>query len=145
MSEQNKVLVRETFDEIWNEGELTVIDESFASDYVGHSTKEIHGPEGAKQFVTMLLNAFPDYHYTVEDEIAEADRVVHRWTARGTHQGTFQGIPPTGKEIILTGTSIYRVAEGKLVEGWTTADLLGLLQQLGVAPAPASAQGAEAE
>ena len=134
MSEQNKKLVRQTFEEIWNQGNMDVIDERFASDYVGHSGATIEGPEGAKRFVAMIRSAFPDYHYTVKDEFREADRVVHRWIATGTHQGAFQGISPTGKEVTLSGISIYRVADGKLVEGWTTADLLGLLQQLGVSP-----------
>jgi len=136
MSAQNKKLVRQTFDQIWNQGNLAIIDERFASDYVGHSSVPIHGSEGAKGFVTAMRSAFPDYHYTAEDEISEGDRVVHRWTARGTHEGAFQGIPPTGKQITLRGISIYRLANGKLVEGWTTADLLGLLQQLGAVPTP---------
>lgn len=136
MSEQNKKIVRRTFKEIWNHGNLAVVDERFSADYVGHSTPEIHGPEGGKQFAAMMRSAFPDFHYTVEDEIAEGDRVVHRWTARGTHEGEFQGMPPTGKQVTITGISVYRVANGKLVEGWTDADMLGLLQQLGTVPRP---------
>ena len=136
MSEQNKQLVRECFEQLWNQGDLSKIDEHFVSDYVGHSAMPIHGPEGAKQFITAMRTAFPDFHYTIEDEIAEADKVTHRWTARGTHEGLFQGIPATGKEVEITGISIYRVAEGKLHEGWTSADLLGLMQQIGAVPAP---------
>ena len=137
MSEQNKTIVRETFEEVWNRGNLAILDERLVSDYAGHSTTtETSGPEGGKQFVAMMRSAFPDFHYIVEDEIAEGDRVVNRWTARGTHQGAFQGIPPTGKQFTITGISIYRVANGKIVEGWTSADMLSLLQQLGAVPAP---------
>jgi steroid delta-isomerase-like uncharacterized protein len=134
VSEQNKTLVRRTFEQIWNRGDLGVIDERFASDYAGHSMAEIRGPEGGKRFVAAMREAFPDFYYTIEDEIAEGDRVVHRWTARGTHVGPFQGISPTGKRVTIAGTSIYRVAGGKLVEGWTNTDMLDLLQQLGAAP-----------
>lgn len=139
MSEQNKKIVRRTFEEIWNRGNLAVIEERFSRDYAGHSTNNVRGQEGAKQFATEMRSAFPDFHYTVEDEIAEGDKVVHRWTLRGTHQGTFQGIPPTGRQVTITGISIRRIAGGKLVEGWTNADLLGLLQQLGAVPERAQA------
>jgi steroid delta-isomerase-like uncharacterized protein len=132
----NKLTVHRTFEEIWNRSNFAVIDERFASDYVGHSATEIQGPEGAKQFVAAMRNAFPDFQYTVEDEIAEGDKVVHRWSARGTHTGEFQGIPPTSAQVTITGISICRVANGKIVEGWTNVDMLGLLQQLGAAPAP---------
>lgn len=135
MSEQNKAIVRRTFEQIWNQGDFAVIDRRFASDYAGHSNSEIHGPEGGKQFAAGMRSAFPDFHYTVEDEIAEGDRVVQRWTARGTHQGQFQGIPPSGEQVTIRGISIYRIADGKLVEGWTHADMLGLLQQIGALPA----------
>jgi steroid delta-isomerase-like uncharacterized protein len=133
---QNKAMVRRTFEEIWNRGNQAIIEERFAQDYVGHSLADIHGPQGGKQFAAMMRRAFPDYQYTVEDEIAEGDRVVQRWTARGTHEGEFQGIPPTGEQVTITGISIYRVANGKLVEGWTSANILGLLQQIGAAPVP---------
>lgn len=136
MSEQNKKLVHQTFEAVWNRGEYGVIDERLAADYVGHSATEIHGPEGGKQFAAMMRSAFPDFEYTVEDEIAEGDKVVNRWVVQATHQGEFQGVPPTGKEVTITGISIYRIANGKIVEGWTNADMLSLMQQLGAVPAP---------
>ena len=139
MPEQNKVMVRRTCEEIWNRGNLAVIDERFASDYLGHSSAEIQGPESAKQFAAAMRSAFPDFHYTVEDQIAEGDRVVTRWTARGTHEGEFQGIPPTGKQVTITGIGIFRIANGKIIESWTNADMLGLMQQLGAVPAPGQA------
>lgn len=90
------------------------------------------GREGFKQFVLMYRSAFPDMHITIEDQIAEGDKVVSRWTARGTHQGELMGIPPTGKQATVTGINIERFANGKFVEEWSNFDALGLLQQLGV-------------
>jgi steroid delta-isomerase-like uncharacterized protein len=136
MLEKNKAMVRNTFEEVWNRGNFSVVNERFSTDYVGHSINEIQGPEGGKQFAAMMRSAFPDFHYTVKDEIAEGDKVVHRWTVRGTHEGQFQGISPTGKQVTITGISIYRIANGKIVEGWTNADMLGLMQQLGAVQEP---------
>lgn len=142
MSERNKMLERRAIEEVWNRGNFALVDELVASDYLGHSstpTNETHGPEGYKQFYAMLRRAFPDIHFTVEDQIAEGDRVVTRWTARGTHTGDFQGLPPSGQHGAITGITIDRLANDKVVECWTNADDLGLLQQLGVIPAPAQA------
>ncbi len=137
MSEQNKAIARKYFEDILSQGNLALVDEIFADDYVGHTPfDDIHGSEGAKQFCAMLLEAFPDSQLPVEDQIAEGDKVVTRWTCRATHTGEFQGMPPTGKYTTMTGTTIFRIANGKLVEGWTNADMLGLLQQLGAVPAP---------
>jgi predicted ester cyclase len=117
-------MVRQTFEAIWNRGNLAVIDERFSSDYIDHTSPLIEGPEAGKQFVLAIRRAFSDLHYTIEDQIAEGDRVVTRWTAQGTHQGEFQGRSPTGKRVRLTGISIYRVAGGKLIEGWTKVHIL---------------------
>ena len=87
----------------------------------------------------MLLTASPDLHITVEDQVAEGDKVVTRYTTRGTHQGPFMGIPPTGKHVTVTGIVITRFANCKEVEEWANADWLGLLQQLGVVPTPGQA------
>jgi steroid delta-isomerase-like uncharacterized protein len=140
MSEQNKTLVRRTFEEMWNRGNFSIINEHLAHDFINHTPfGEMHGLEGAKQFGSMLRTAFPDLHATVEDQIAEGDRVATRWTARGTHRGEFQGIPATGKQMEITVMTISRVANGKLVEQWGNPDLLGLMQQLGVVPMPEQA------
>ncbi len=137
MSEQNKMLVRRTLEEVYSQGHLAVVDELVASDFVIHTpSEEIRGPEGTKQFVAALRTAFPDIHFTVEDQIAEGDMVVTRWTARGTHTGEFQGLPPTGKQVRLAGTDIDRIADGKAVECWANVDELGLMRQLGVLPTP---------
>jgi steroid delta-isomerase-like uncharacterized protein len=138
MSEQNKALMRRGIEEVWNRGNFDVVAELVAADYVGHQPPiENHGPEGAKRYFMELRAAFPDIHFSIEDQIAEGDRVVTRWTARATHQGAYQGIPPTGKSGTVTGITINRVASGKIVEGWTNLDALGLLQQLGAIPATA--------
>jgi steroid delta-isomerase-like uncharacterized protein len=135
MSEQNKTLVRRVIEEVYNQGNLSVVDELAASDLLIHMTsQEIRGREGAKQYVVALRAGFPDLHMTIEDQIAEGDRVVTRWTARGTHTGQFQGIPPTGKEVRVAGTDIDRIADGKTVECWGHVDELGMLQQLGAIP-----------
>ena len=126
MSNRNKAIVRRTVEEIWNQGNFAIINERFASDYIVHAMADVNGREGEKHFAAALRTAFPDLHYTIEDEIAEGDRVVHRWTASGTHQGEFQGILPTGGPVKITGISVYRVANGKMVEGWTSTDMLGL-------------------
>lgn len=137
MSEQNKTLVRRGIEEVYNRGNLAVVDEVAARDFVIHlPSEEIHGPEGAKQYVAALRSAFPDLHIAIEDQIAEGDKVVTRWTASATHTGAFQGIPPTGKRGSMTGIDIDRIADGKVVECWVNSDDLGLLQQLGVIPTP---------
>lgn len=136
MSQENKALVRRTIEDIYNQGNLAAVDQYVARDFVIHAPSgDIHGPTGAKHFVTMLREAFPDFHLTIEDQVADGDKVVTRWTAEGTHLGEFQGIPPTGKHGTMTGIDIDRVVEGKIVECWTNTDDLGLMQQLGVIPA----------
>ncbi len=137
--EQNRTNFRRIPEEIFNKGNLALADELFAADYIEHVPLPPGWPsgvEGFKQFVTMLRAAFPDFHYTVEDGIAEGDKVVGRITAHGTHKGEFMGIPPTGKQATWTEIHIGRYAGGKLVEHWFNGDQLGMLQQLGVVPAP---------
>ena len=132
MSEKNKAQVRRVIEDIYNQGDLGVVDEVAASNLIIHAaSQEIRGREGAKQYVMMLRAGFPNLHLTVEDQIAEGDMVVTRWTARGTHTGEFQGIPPTGREVQIAGTDIDRIIDGKTVECWVQMDQLGLMQQLG--------------
>ena len=135
MFEQNKLIARRFFEEVENQGKLAVVDELLAHDFVNHTPfGEMHGIESAKQFGSMLRTAFPDMQVTVEDQIAEGDRVATRWTCRGTHQGEFQGVPPTSKRIEITGMVISRIANGKIVEQWGNPNLLGLMQQIGAVP-----------
>jgi steroid delta-isomerase-like uncharacterized protein len=138
MSQQNTMLVRRAIDEVWNRGNYDTLDDFVAADIVIHAATpgaEIHGPEGIRQFYGMLRTAFPDLHFTIEDQVAAGDRVVTRWRATGTHDGEFQGIPATGKTVRITGIDIDRLAGGKVVECWPQVDELGLMQQLGALPA----------
>ncbi len=136
--EANKALVRRVVEEAYNQGNLAVVDEVAAPDAVSHGTPPgwPAGVEGARQFIVMWRTAFPDIHSTIEDQIAQGDRVVTRWTARGTHQGEMMGIPPTGRPVTVSGMTINRISGGRVVEDWTVVDQLGLLQQLGALPAP---------
>ena len=136
-TEDNKALVRRLYEEVLNQGKLALIDELCAPDFVYHNASTtIQGREPYKQFLSIYLTASPDLHFTMEDEVAEGDKVVTRYTTRGTHLGPFMGIPPTGTHVIVTGIAITRIANGKAIEEWANADELGLLQQLGVVPAP---------
>ena len=135
--EENKAIVRRLIEQAFNRGDLAVIDELVARDYVSHVTPtEARGPAGLRAFVTMYRTAFPDYVCTVEDQVAEEDRVVTRWTARGTQRGELMGILPTDKPVILPGIVLDRLIDGQLVETWLQADVLGMLQQLGVMQLP---------
>jgi len=138
-TEENKALMRRWIEAV-NQRNLAVFDELCAPEFVYHdASKTMQGLEPYKQFLSMYLTAGPDLHFTIEDEVAEGDKVVTRYTTRGTHLGSFMGIPPTGKHVTVTGIAITRIANGKAVEEWANADDLGLLQQLGVIPAPGQA------
>jgi steroid delta-isomerase-like uncharacterized protein len=119
----------------WNEGRLEVIDEIYAPTFVNHFTGET--PETVKQKIALVRSAFPDVQIVIDDQVVEGDKVVSRWTARGTHQGEFMGAPATDKRMEQTGITFLRVAEGRIVEGWSRVDDLGLLQQLGLIPVTA--------
>ncbi len=139
MSEENKALIQRFVEEAFNKGNVDVANEVYASTFIAHDPTISEGqgsPEQVKQFVNTYLSAFPDGHTTVEDLISDGEKVAYRWTFRGTHQGELMGIPPTGKQVTITGITINRVSRGKVEEQWNTFDQLGMLQQLGVAPAP---------
>ena len=145
MSDQNKALSRRSFEEIWNQGNLAVINELVAPNATFHDPSvpggKFIGPEGLTQFVQIYRGAFPDVQITVNDQVAEGDKVVTRWTATGTHRGQLMGIAPTGKHATVTGVDIDRYEAGKVVEAWASYDMHGMLEQLGVVPslAPAGA------
>ena len=137
MSEQNKARLRRIYD-VYNTGNLAELDELIDANIVDHvpmPAGQASGIEGVKQTITRNRTAAPDLHYTVEDMIAEGDKVVARVTTRGTHKGEFMNIPPTGKQGIMTGIDIIRFAGGKAVEHWGEYDNLGLMRQLGAIPA----------
>ena len=135
-TEDNKAIVRRWTEEGWNQRNWAVFDELAASNWVYHdpSLPNVRTLEDYKRWATETRDAFPDNHVTIEDMIAEGDTVVVRYTTRGTHQGNFRGIPPTGKQVSGTGMFIDRLVNGKAVEQWINGDDLGLLQQLGVIP-----------
>ncbi len=131
--EENKALVRHAF-ELMNRKELDSFFKLLDPGYVAHYTIGDLPLEQAKQFETMYFAAFPDASATIEDMVAEGDKVAIRVTWRGTHKGEFIGIAPTGKQIEMTNTLIFRIAVGKLAENWATIDELRMMQQLGAIP-----------
>jgi steroid delta-isomerase-like uncharacterized protein len=137
MSEQNKAIVRRYLEETINQGNAAALDEFTAPDYRGNMSgvppfdQAMH-----RQMLTAFRAAFPDLHVTIDELIAEGDKVVSRSTYNGTHRGEFQGIPPTGKTFTIGGMNVSRIVDGKIVEDWTVLDMLGMLQQLGVVPTP---------
>jgi len=134
-AEENKAISRRFIEEIWSKGNLPVVDEIIAANFVRHDPADaapVSGCEGIKQVVAMYRTAFPDLKFTVEEQIAEGDKVVTRWTSNATHQGELLGIPATGKKTSVTGIHIARLAGGKVVEEWNNWDTIGLMRQLGV-------------
>lgn len=118
--QENKVLIHRVFEEGFNSGNLAVVDEIFAPNFVDLSTPDqVPGVAGVKEYITMVRIGFPDIHVTIEDLIAEADKVVVRTIWRGTHLGEYGGVLPTGKRVTRTMIQIFRVVDGKLAEEWT--------------------------
>jgi steroid delta-isomerase-like uncharacterized protein len=135
--EENKALARRWVEDLFNAGNLEVADEIIAQDHVHHdpTLPDIPpGPEGQKQVVNLYRGAFTNAHISIEDQVAEGDRVVTRWTSSGTHQGELMGLAPTGNHVRITGITINRVSDGKIVESWTNYDALGMMQQIGAIP-----------
>jgi len=138
MATDLKELSRRIFEEVWNNQNPSAADELIASHFIEHDPQSsVQGLEGYKQFVRYYLTAFPDSHFTVEDEISEGQMVVTRWTVTGTHTGNLGAIPATGRRVSVTGISCGRVENGKMVEAWTNWDTLGMMQQLGILSAAA--------
>jgi len=135
-AETNKALVRREFEEMFGQGgDLDTAGEFYAPDYVLHepTSGEVRGLEAARQFAAAYRVAFPDLQTTIEDQVAEGDKVVSRFSGRGTHLGETEDFgPATGNRIQITGITIDRVADGKIVEEWANFDALGLLQQIGL-------------
>jgi len=130
-NENEQVVLR--YKEMWNTRNLDIADEIISADYVGHDPlTSSAGPAGVKSAVQQALAAFPDLQFIREETFTSGERVVTRWTLSGTHRGEFKGVPPTGRAVIVSGISIYRLVNGKIAESWTQWDALGLMQQLGV-------------
>ncbi len=136
MSEENKALVRQWFEEV-DKGNPTAEDTFLSRDYIDHAPPLPDmppGPEGVKQANALLRAAFPDILHTIEDQIAEGDKVMTRLGGRGTFQGEILGIPPNGKVVDIKGIAVHRIANGKLVEHWAVSDKLSFLQQMDAIP-----------
>jgi steroid delta-isomerase-like uncharacterized protein len=136
MSEQNKTLVKRWFEEVWNQGRSEAIDELFAADGIAHGLSEddenpLRGPAGFKIFHAKFRDAFPGMVVTVEDMVAEADKVAARCSVRGKHTGDALGFAATHSDMEIGGISIVRIADGKIVEGWNHFDFLKMYRQLG--------------
>ncbi len=135
-AQQNKDLVRRFYEEVMNKKDLAAIDKFCSPNFVDRSPSPGQAPglEGVKQMFRMFTAAFPDLHMSVEDQIAEGDKVVCRVIGRGTHKGEFMGIAPTGKQITVSGIDIIRLSGGKVIERWGNFDDLAMMQQLGAIP-----------
>ncbi len=138
MSTDTKAAVRRLYEEVWNKRRLDVVNELISPSHAlndPHLTGSAVGPDAYKRVCTQFLAAFPDLKFTVEDYISEKDKVVASWTISGTHKREFRGIPATNKVISVEGVTIHHIAKGKIIDSYLKLDYLGLLQQLGVAPA----------
>lgn len=145
MSKENVALVYRWFDEVWNKGRAEAIDEMFAADGIAHGLGEVgvdvKGPAAFKPFFEKLRGAFSDFEVTVEDALAEDDKVAARWTARLTHAGDQLGIPATNQQAVVSGMTFARVKDGQIIEAWNNWDIHGLMQQLGAAQPAATLLG----
>jgi steroid delta-isomerase-like uncharacterized protein len=137
MSQANKALVRRGIEEAVNKGNFSVVDEILSTDYVYRepTVGEKRGRAGFRELITMYRSAFPDVKLTIDEQIAEGDKVVTRWSATGTHRGELFGSAPTGKQVRVHGIIVSRIANGKVVEETEVYDALGMLRQLGAVPA----------
>jgi steroid delta-isomerase-like uncharacterized protein len=136
-TETNKAIVRRYIDQILNNQRLDLIDEFFVDNVELHGVGPgITGRKALVEFYTMFGSAFPDWHTTIDEMLAEGDKVVVRYTATSTHLGEFRGIPATGKTYTQYTIVIFRLTNGKIVEGWLQTDMLSMMQQLGLLPAP---------
>ena len=136
-TEQNKAVTRRYFEELWTQNNLAVIDEIIAPDVVGHvAGQTFRDADSLRQRAKNLRAIYSDVRFTVEDQMAEGDKTMVRWTFRGRHTGETMGARPTGKEVVATGMNLFRLAGGKIEEIWVESDDLGELQQLGVITLP---------
>ena len=134
-SQQNKTLARRWFDDLFSRADLDAANEILGAEFVDHLTRgDERGLEELKHYVIMYRSAFPDIQDTVEEVVAEGDKVVVRWTSCGTHQGEFMCVAPTGRHVTFTGMRLFRIAENKIVESWVNIDERGLQEQLSPTP-----------
>ena len=138
MVQENSALIRRWFEEVWNQGRMEAIDEMASPDVIGHGQAQHDTDVGLhefRNFAVGLRSAFPDMKVVIDQTLEQGDKVVARWTSTMTHTGEFLGFPASGKKATVSGTSIQRISNGKIVEGWDNWDQLGLLVQIGAVPA----------
>jgi steroid delta-isomerase-like uncharacterized protein len=139
MAEENATLIRRFFLGIFQDRDLALADTLVSPDFLWHfvgQPEPFRGPDGVRQVATLYHTAFPDLQVTVDDVFAADEKVGMRWSSTGTHQGDLAGVPPTHRTMRTGGINVWRVVDGRVVEGWLAWDQLGMLQQLGVLPAP---------
>jgi predicted ester cyclase len=138
-AEENKAIVRSFLEGIFTQGDPNVVDELAAPNFVVHDFSSEAGEvdaEGVKGSIAWSHSAFPDLRVTIEDQVAEGDKVATRWTVRGTHRGEMMGAAPTGNQVTFTGTQTDYISGGKIVASWSNWDTLGMLRQIGAVPVP---------
>jgi len=138
MTSENKAIVRRLYEEVWNKRRVELVDELMSPSHAMHDNHLPDsgvGPEAYKRNVARYVTGFPDLRFTVEEMVAENDKVAVGWTISGTHKGEFRGISPTGRKVFVEGITINQIAGGKIMDSYVSWDALGLMQQLGVAPA----------
>ena len=133
-TEKNKDFIQAFNEDFWNKHNIAAFEKYFTADFISHYPEGDMNGEQFKGLCQAYFSAFPDLHVTVDDLIAEGDKVVKVWTAHSTHKGEFMGIPATGKAIVVKGMEVFRIADGKIAENWVIMDNLGMMQQLGVIP-----------
>lgn len=135
-AEENMATVHQFVEEAWNEGNQAAVDRFIARKHVLHPSgrPDLIGPEGVKEYLAEVRTGFPDVRIVAEDQFGQGDRVAVRWRITGTHEGEYQGIPPTGKHASIGCLSLFRLSEGEIVENWLSPDMLSLLRQLGILP-----------
>ena len=147
MTSENKAIVRRLYEEVWNKRRVELVDELMSPSHAMHDNHLPDsgvGPEAYKRNVARYVTGFPDLRFTIEDMVAENDKVAVGWTISGTHKGEFRGISPTGRKVFVEGITINQIAGGKIMDSYVSWDALGLMQQLGVAPAFGPPKGASA-
>jgi steroid delta-isomerase-like uncharacterized protein len=138
MPMDSKAIVRRLYEDVWNKRKLEVVSELISPSHALHDNNASGssvGPEAYRAQVAIFLAAFPDLRFTVEDILAEKDKVAASWTISGTHKGEYLGVRPTNKKMSIEGITIHHLAKGKIIDSYISADVLGLMRQLGVVPA----------
>ncbi len=144
MPESEKTIAQRFNEDVWGRGDEAALEELLDPDFIDHDALPGQSPdrEGHRQILAAFRSAFPDLNVTTEDIVGEGDKVVTRWTARGTHQGDLMGIAPTGNGVTIKGIDVLRVTEGRIAERWSQFNDLELMQQLGAVPAPGQSEEA---